>query len=259
MARSGPPGAGGGGVWWGSLAPVLRSLVVVTKNKQRLLVFLGIMAAIMAGLAMGVSRWVADSLPSAPGIPQITEQQVREAMYTALERESAAAFLVTGQLKMNVTTRVENSKVLLPGVIGLNLGTTRATVRVPGRVSYGFEADSLRPEMVRMLDDGTIQVEIPALAVYSAEADLSRLEVETTRGWARIGSQEGRVERRALSIVETAMRRQALSHLRTSYQPRVNAARALERILVPALRGLGMEDPQLRFRLADDLVVLPTG
>jgi len=238
------------------VAPVLHSVLVVTQNTQRLVVLVGIMAALVAALAIGVSRWVADSLP---GMPRITEQQVREAMFTALERESPAAFVVTGQLEMNVTTRVENSKVLLPNLIGLNLGTTRATVRVPGRVSYGFEADSLRPEMVQMLEDGTIQIEIPTLAVYSAEPDLSQLEVETARGWARIGSEEGQVERKALTLVETAMRRQALSHLRSSYQPRVNAARALERILEPALRGLGMEDPQLRFRLGDDLVVLPTG
>lgn len=228
----------------------------MTKNKQRLLISIGVILALMAIFAIAATRWLSTNVPS---LPQITEEQVQEAMFVAIERESPAAFLVTGQLTMNVTTRVENSKVFLPGLIGLNMGTTSATVRVPGRVSYGFEVDSLRPEMVRMLQDGVIQIELPPLAVYSAEADLSRLEVETARGWARAGSMEGEVERRALTIVEAAMRRQAISHLRTSYQPRVNAARALERLLEPALRGLGMEDPELRFRLGEDLVILPTG
>lgn len=214
---------------------------------------MGLVLAALAALAVGAGLWIARSAP------QLTEDQVRAAAFTAIESESPAAFLVTGRLGLNVTTRVENSKVFLPGLIGLDLGTTRATVRVPGRVSYGFEVDSLKPEMIRMMEDGVIQIELPPLAVYSAEADLSQLEVETSRGWARAGSIEDAVERRALTIVEGAMRRQAVSHLRTSYQPRVNTARAMERLLQPALRGLGMEEPVIRFRLGDDVVVLPAG
>lgn len=187
--------------------------------------------------------------------PRITEEQVRGALYTSIQREAPEAFLITGRLDLTATTEVENSKVLLPGIVGLDLGTTRTRVRVPGKVSYGFEADSLRPEMIRMLEDGTVEVFLPALGVYSVEPDLSALEVETQRGWARLGSTEQAVERRALAIVEGAMRRQAIAHLRTSYQSRINAARALERILTPALMGLGMEDPRFRFRLSDDIVV----
>lgn len=235
------------------MAPVLQPLRGVTTRAKRILIFVGIGLAALAALAVGAGVWLVRSTP------QLTEEQVRDAMFTAIETEAPAAFLVTGQLGMNVRTRVENSKVLLPGLIGLNLGTTRATVRVPGRVSYGFEVDSLKPEMVRMLEDGVIQLELPPLAVYSTEADLGQLEVETARGWARAGSMEDAVERRALEIVEGAMRRQAVSHLRTSYQPRVNTARALERLLRPALRGLGMEDPVFRFKLGDDVVVLPAG
>lgn len=220
---------------------------------RRILIPLGATLAVLALLGVGAVLWLSRSTP------RLTEAQVRDALFTTIEREAPEAFLVTGRLEMTVTTRVENSKVLLPGLIGLSLGTTRATVRVPGRVSYGFEVDSLRPEMVRMLETGVIVVELPPLAVYSAAADLGRLEVETARGWARAGSMEDEVERRALTIVEGAMRRQALSHLRTSYQPRINAARALERLLRPALRGLGMEDPQFHFKVGEGLVIRPTG
>lgn len=235
------------------MASVLQPRRGVTTRAKRILIFVAVGLAALAALAVGAGLWLVRSTP------QLTEEQVRGAMFTAIESEAPAAFLVTGQLGMNVRTRVENSKVLLPGLIGLNLGTTRATVRVPGRVSYGFEVDSLKPEMVRMLEDGVIQIELPPLAVYSTEADLGQLEVETSRGWARAGSLEDAVERRALEIVERAMRQQAVSHLRTSYQPRVNTARALERMLRPALRGLGMEDPVFRFRLGEDVVVLPGG
>lgn len=190
--------------------------------------------------------------------PRLTETQVRDALFTTIQREAPEAFLVTGRLELTATTRVENTKVLLPGIVGLDLGTSRATVRVPGRVSYGFPVDSLKPAMVRMLEDGTIELQLPALQVHSVEPILSRMEVETERGWARLGSVD-RVERRAIAIVQAAMRRQAVSHLDESYQSRINAARALERILTPALKGLGMEEPRFRFRLGEDIVVEPRG
>lgn len=187
-------------------------------------------------------------------VPRLTDEELRHALFTTIQSEAPEAFLVTGRLQLRIETRVENSKILLPGILGIDLGTTRATVRVPGRVSYGFPVDSLRPSMVRMLDDGTVEVEIPSLAVYSAEPDLTGLEVETERGWARLGSQEDAVERQAIGVVESAMRRQALAHLRSSYQPRINTAHALERMLTPTLQGLGMERPRFRFRLGPDLV-----
>jgi hypothetical protein len=208
---------------------------------------------VLAALLVGVGVWLDSARP------RLSSQEVRSALFSTIERESPAAFLVTGRLEMTVTTRMSDSRVLLPGLLGIDLGTSRATVRVPGGVSYGFEADSLKPEMVRLLEDGVVEVEIPPLAVYSVEPDLGQLEVETERGWARVGTTEDELERQALMVVEGAMRRQALSHLRSSYQPRINTARALERILAPALEGLGMEAPRFRFRLGEDLVVEPTG
>jgi hypothetical protein len=190
--------------------------------------------------------------------PPLSQEAVRSALFATIDRESPEAFLVTGALDLTATTRVENSKVFLPNIVGLDLGTARATVRVPGRVSYGFPVDSLRPEMIRLREDGVVEVEMPALAVYSVEPDLAAMEVETERGWARAGGTEEAVERRAMAIVEGAMRRQALSHLGSSYQPRINTARAMERLLSPALQGLGMEAPRFDFRLGDGLVVRPT-
>lgn len=191
--------------------------------------------------------------------PSVTEAEVRDAFFTSIQQEAAEAFLVTGRLDLTATTRVENTKTLLPGLLDLDLGTTSATVRVPGRVSYGFPIDSLRPSMVQMLEDGTIQVELPSLEIYSVEPRLSALEVETTRGWARLGSEEDAVERRAVAIVERAMRQQGRAHLRTSYTSRVNTAKAMERMLTPVLEGLGMEAPRIRFRIGGELVVEPRG
>lgn len=211
---------------------------------------------LLAGTAvLGAAVYTAVRL----GVPRLSNDQVREALFTTLESEAPEAFLVTGRIDLTATTRVENTKVFLPGLLDLDLGTNRATVRVPGRVSYGFPVDSLRPEMVRMLEDGTIEVELPRLSVYSVEPRLAALEVETARGWARMGSEQDAVERRAVAIVERAMRQQAEAHLRASYQSRINTARALVRMLTPALKGLGMEAPRFRFRIDEDLVVEPTG
>ena len=191
--------------------------------------------------------------------PRITEHQVRQAIFSTIEAESPEAFVVTGRLDVTVETRIEDSRVLLPGLVGLDLGTTRATVRVPGRVSYGFPADALRPEMVRLTEDGLVEVELPALEVYAAEPDLAALEVETERGWARLPGGAAEVERQAIGIIEGALRRQGTAHLVSSYQPRINTARALQRVLGPALQGLGMSEPGFRFRLGDGLIVEPSG
>src|SRR5690606_6574394 len=69
--------------------------------------------------------------------PEVLVQDVRELVHTTIQREAGASFLVTGYLDVVATATVENRQVLLPGMLDLSLGTTRATVRVPGMVSYG--------------------------------------------------------------------------------------------------------------------------
>lgn len=193
------------------------------------------------------------------GTPRFSEREVQAAIYSAIQRESPEAFLVTGRLDVTVTTVIEDSRVLLPGLVALDLGTARATVRVPGRVSYGFPADSLRPDMVRLTETGAIELQLPALQVYSTEPDLGAMAVETERGWARLPGARAEAERRAIAVIESALRRQGIAHIEQSYQPRINSARALQRVLSPALQGLGMTEPVFRFRLADGLIVEPSG
>jgi hypothetical protein len=217
---------------------------------RRALIRAGIVVVLVAG-AMGVGLLIQG--------PRLSERQVREAIFSSIEREVPEAFLVTGRLEINVTTRIEDSRILLPSIVGLDLGTAQATVRLPGRVSYGFPADSLRPDMVRLAEDGVIEVSLPTLMIYSAEPDLAAMEVETRRGWARLPGAGEDAERRALAVIEGALRRQGAAHLASSYQPRINTARALQRLFSPALQGLGMEAPTFRFHLGDDLVVQPSG
>ena len=129
--------------------------------------------------------------------PRLSERQVRETVYVTLQREADTTFVVTGYIQLMVTTRAEDTRVLFPNTLDLSLGTTRATVRVPGRVSYGFDMAELTPDMIRLVGD-TVEVELPHLTIYSAEPDLSELQVETTTGWARFAVTAQETERRAV-------------------------------------------------------------
>lgn len=189
-------------------------------------------------------------------LPRLSEREVRESVVATLQREADTAFVVTGYLDVVVTTRAADTRVLLPNLLDLRLGTSTATVRVPGRVSYGFDLSELDPEAIRLTGD-TVEVGVPRLSVYSAEPDLARLEVETSTGWLRRPVSAQEAERRAVQHLTRALRQQGEAHLADALQPRINTARTLERLLGPTLRAQGIEEPLLRIRIGDDLVVEP--
>lgn len=181
--------------------------------------------------------------------PRFTEDEVRDVVYSTIQREAPASFLVTGVLHVTVTTKVENTRTLLPGIVGINLGTNTTTIRVPGRISYGFDIRTLRPEMIRVLESGVIEVELPPASVYAVEPVLERMEMETQRGWARLSEgSAAQVRERALELIQPTMRTQGEEHLRSSTQPRVNTAHALYAMLRTGLQAAGIEDPEIRFR-----------
>jgi hypothetical protein len=190
-----------------------------------------------------------------PGRPRLSEQQVRDVVYSTIQRESAESFLITGWIDVTAVTRVENTRTLLPGIVGLDLGTTSANVRIPGRISYGFDVSALTADMIRLIDDNVVEVEVPAPGIYSVEPNLEQMEVETRRGWARVASAtEDRVRQRAIELVQPTLRAQAQQHLANSTQPRINTADALQRMLHPVLTAAGMQDPQIRFRIGRIIV-----
>lgn len=186
--------------------------------------------------------------------PRLSERVTAEAIHAAVQREADTTFIVTGYLEVVATVRSQDTRVLLPDFLNLPLGTTRATVRVPGRVSYGFDISQLTPGMIRVSGD-TVEVEVPPVTIYSTEPDLSRLEVETTTGWARRPVTAQEAERRAVQLLSSGLEQQGEAHLARSAQPRVNTARALRRMLEPVVTGLGMERPHVRVNLGAGLVL----
>lgn len=212
-----------------------------------------VIAAVVAILllgAAGLALWNAR--------PRLSETEIRDIVYSTIQSEAPASFLVTGYIDVTTVTRVANSRTLLPGIIGLDLGTTTATVRVPGRISYGFDVRSIEPSMIRVIAGDTIEVDVPAPSLYSVEPNLAQFEIETQRGWARLseGTSEG-VRGRAIELVQQTMREQGNRHLNGSQQPRINTADALYDMLRPVLVAAGIEDPQIRFRVGRSITIEP--
>lgn len=211
--------------------------------------------AVLLFLSLGAAAVVALGVLSLSR-PRLGVDQVRSAIQSTIEREAAASFLVTGTLDVVATTTVSNTLLVLPGILDLSLGTTTARVRIPGRVTYGFEVDDLRGDMIRFTEQGDLLVQIPILRVHSVEPDLSAMEVETEIGWARTRARSGAAaERQAFGLVNQALREQGVEHLAGSVQPRINAAHALAGMLRPVLDGLGMPPSTLRFDLGEGLIL----
>lgn len=189
-------------------------------------------------------------------LPRLTlsHDELGDLVHATLQREVPAAFLVTGELQVTASTRVRNTKTLLPGLLDVDLGTTSAAVRVPGRIIYGFDAAALGRDDITVYEDGVILITLPEPRVFAVEPSLSEMEIETRRGWARLSREtEQQVRERAIELVENTLRAQGARHLETSTQPRINSAQAIAAILRPAFVAAGIDDPVFRFVVGPSL------
>lgn len=186
--------------------------------------------------------------------PSVSEEEVRTMVQTSIQREATESFLVTGYLEVTTTAIVDNRRTLFPDIFDIPLGTTRATVRAPGRVSYGFDVEQLQPEMI-YVSENDVYIQIPLLRIYSTEPDLTQMEVETATGWARTSASARSAERRAIGELSNSLRRQGESHLDTAMQPRLNTARALEQLLVPVFTAAGMGQLEIHFEVGEGIML----
>jgi hypothetical protein len=186
-------------------------------------------------------------------LPAVTEEQLRSALTTSIQREARESFLVTGRLDVSASTQIENNRIFLPDILDLNVGSARSTVRAPGRVYYGFDVRELTPEMITLVDDSTIRVELPPLRTLAVEPLLDRMHIDTDVSWTRSDETGREVERRAIAAIQPALRAQARAHLRDSSQPRINTAEAMRTMLEPVAKALGIERPSFVFPITEDL------
>ena len=214
--------------------------------------FLAVLVIGLIGVALGL-WWQWNST-------RVSEEKVRRAVVTTLQQETPASFYVTGTLQLTAATTVRSTKTLLPDLLDFSMGTTEASVRLPGRVSYGFDVRKLQGEDIRLLEDGVVEVTLPPLAIHAVAPRLSEMEVKTDVGWARLYQSSGRrVEQKAIKVAEKALRQQARQHLDTSAEPQVNTARAIKKMLTPILQAAGVEDPRFRIRIGPEIVMQPEG
>lgn len=203
-----------------------------------------------------------------------SEATVRRTVVTTIQDEAPASFLVTGTMDVRVTVRVDSAQFLTPSwltylletmqpsALALVQGGSETRVRVPGTVSYGFDVRALTPSMITVGENNQVGVALPSLSVHSVEPDLSKLEVRSQNsGWLRVlpSDMPEAVRTRALGAVKEAFRMQAKRRLGAATQPRVNTARALEAMLGPPLKAAGVEAPQFRIRVGEELVLQPEG
>jgi hypothetical protein len=202
-----------------------------------------------------------------------SDAMVRRTVLTTIQDEAPASFLVTGTLEVSVTVRVDSAQYLTPAwltyllqqtqpsALPLIQGGAQTRVRVPGTVSYGFDVRALTPDMISV-EEERVGVTLPSLSVHSVEPDLTRLEVQSQEsGWMRVlpSDMPAAVRTQALGAVRDAFREQTERRIAKATQPRVNTARALESLLRPTLQATGIESPQFRMQVGDDLVLQPEG
>ncbi|MEM6645519.1 MAG: DUF4230 domain-containing protein [Bacteroidota bacterium] len=190
-----------------------------------------------------------------------TEERVQTSILTTLERETPEAFFITGSVTIKAEAEVSNTRWLFPILTPpLSLGTTTATVRLPGRISYGFDVRTLTAEHIRVAEDGVVDVALPELTIYSVEPNLEAVEVRTEVGWARTRAGSGEVaQQAAFAEVQRALRTQAEAYLADNTQPLVNTTAALKAMLVPVLESVGMEAPEMRVQVPNVGVLIPEG
>lgn len=187
------------------------------------------------------------------------EDKVERAVITTLQRESPEQFFVTGRLDVTATAQVTTTRIFLPDVLDLEIGSASARVRAPGRIAYGFDAAGIEADDVRIHADGTVEVVLPELRVYSVDPDLGHLEIETQSGWFRPAGGEQRVTAEALRSLRDGLEAQAAAHLQDSIQPRVNTAKAIQTLLEPVLRAAGVKNPKVRVIGMGEVISEPIG
>lgn len=187
---------------------------------------------------------------------RVAPEELRERIVATIQGEARQSLLLTGNIDLTATVTIENAKTLLPGVLNIDLGTSRAMVQVPGRAHYGFDVRELTRDKIQISGD-TIRIQVPAPRVLSVDANLQQMQIWSTKGWLRSGSSVQSVERSAIAKIDNALARQAAAHVASSAQPRVNSAEAIRHMVTPVLTAAGVANPVFEFELSEKLKLEP--
>jgi hypothetical protein len=183
-------------------------------------------------------------------MPSLTSHQLQQLAFTTITQEADTTFFVTGYYDLDVTTRVKDNKTLW----GISLGTNEVNLRVPGRVSYGFNIGQLKQDDVQILKGDTVVVRIPKVGIFSVEPYLNKMDMQTQVGWARLYAYSGQaLEHEAVKRLPSEMRNVAENRLQTTKQPYQNTEKSLRRLLTPIFQAVGIAKPVIVVRLKESI------
>ncbi len=120
--------------------------------------------------------------------------------------------------------------------IEIPLGTTEATLRAPIKVYYG-----VRPHAIRAIDTEGEQLHLTVekVEILSVDADISRLEIKTEVGWARLDAISGKEARLRVKRAFEEGKYRAADNMLQSLQVTAHVRAALKAI---ATRITGITD-----------------
>jgi len=213
--------------------------------------FFPALALVIIGV-IGWSIWLRVKPSSEPMI----QRQLSEVLYADLVRETGAAFLVTGNVELQTRYTARNEALFMPGVLGITLGTNEVSVRLPGTIHYGVDMRLLTPNHIEIREEEQeIHITLPPITVLSAEPLLSRLDVQTQRGWMRSRQSADLLRDEAIRAITARLRDQGDAYLTSgSLIPRVHTEDAFRVMLAPFLEAASMSDARIVFSYGTPIV-----
>lgn len=176
-----------------------------------------------------------------PKLPAINEHQVKEEAISLIVKNTENSFLVTGVVDLVLAYTVSDMKKLF----GIDLGTTKTEVRIPGKVFYGVNTKGLSAQDFVFKGD-SVWVYLPPVEMLTVTPNLAKMEMKTEVGWARMYQNSGRgVEQKALKSIPDRMKAQALAYLSNPENVQKNTKKALAKLLLPLLKAKGIKNPQV--------------
>lgn len=202
--------------------------------------------ALVVIAVIGWSVWLRVKPSSEP----LVQEQVNEVLYADLIRETGTAFLVTGNVVLQTHYTARNEALFLPGTLDLSLGTNEVNIRLPGTVHYGVDLRLFTPEHIEIREaEREIYITLPPITVLSTEPDLSRLDIQSQRGWMRSRQSADLLREEAIRAITERFRTQGDAYLTSgSLIPRTHTEDAFRTMLAPLLEATGLGDVRVVFR-----------
>lgn len=213
--------------------------------------FFPTLALVIIGV-IGWSVWLRVKPSSEP----VIQERLSEVLYADLVRETGSAFLVTGNVVLQTRYTARNEALFLPGVLGIPLGTNEVSIRLPGTVHYGVDMRQFTPNHIDVREEEReIHITLPNISVLSTEPDLSRLDVQTQRGWMRSRQSAELLREEAIRAITDRFRAQGDAYLTSgSLIPRSHTEDAFRVMLAPFLDATGLADARIVFNYGVPIV-----